>query len=71
MSVKHSSDNGSDKENHPLLEMLRVVRFNNSLSKISKQLYTLNLDPYSLIIDLSFWNKEFNQLEVSFVFGLF
>lgn len=29
------------------------------------------LDPYFLMIDLSFWNKEMNHLEVSFVFGLF
>lgn len=70
VSVKHSSDNGSDKENHPLLEMLRALTFNNSLSKISN-LYTMYLDPYSLIIDLSFWNREMNHLQVSSVFGLF
>jgi hypothetical protein len=69
--VKHASNNDSDKGNHLLLEMLRAVRSNNPFFKICKQLYTLNLDPYSLIIDLSFWNKEMNHLEVSFVFGLF
>jgi len=71
--VKHASNNDSDKGNHLLLEMLRAVRSNNPFFKICKQLYTCNLDliPLSLIIDLSFCNKEMNHLEVSFVFGLF
>lgn len=68
ISVKHRANNDSDKGNHLLLKMLKVVRSNNPFSKMCKQLYTSNVNyvPLHLLINMIFWNKKGNQLYVTF-----